>query len=168
MSKSMIIEIPVENFNFTNFINEISENFAEEVDSEYICTYMRKSKIEEDVYVDLCKHEVEPKVIHDTYEEDLLNNDRILYVKFVIDRGLWGEEGYICGDGSEIMDEDIDYGQFINNENGFVIRSNNGILQIQRGTYGAANPFQNVLRTVENAGEFDEILTDFINKHTNK
>ena len=53
MSKSKILEIPVTEFNFTNFINEISTNFKDCVEPEFICAYMRESNIEKDVYVEL-------------------------------------------------------------------------------------------------------------------
>ena len=167
MSKSKILEIPVTEFNFTNFINEISTNFKDCVEPEFICAYMRESNIEKDVYVELNEDEIIDLKLQDSYEVDLLNNNRILYVKFVLDCSEWSD-GYICGDGTELAYEeyeDIDYGEFVNDDNGFIIKSSNDNLTIQKGTYGMANPFQQVVRTIDNAGEFDEIMINFVNKH---
>lgn len=170
MAKSNILEISVNEFNFTDFINEICGNFEDDIEPEYICAYMRPSNIKEGVYVELCEEEIEPKRVHDTYEKDLINNDRILYVKFVVDRSEWAE-GYLCGDGTVFIDDgygELDYGQFDNMDNGFIIKSKDGILSIQRGTYGPANPFQYVVTMVEDAGIFDEIMANFINKYIKK
>lgn len=166
MAIPTILEIEINKFNVTEFINEICENFEQDIEPEFICAYMRPSNIEEDVYVELCEEEIEPNRVYDNYEEDLINNDRILYVKFVVDRSEWAD-GYLCGDGTELMD-DVDYGQFVNNDNGFIIKSKDGILSIQRATYGPANPFQYVVRTVEDAGIFDENMIRFVNKHIKK
>ena len=59
MSKAIILEIPVKEFNLTNLINEIYTNFEECVEPEFICSYMRESNIEKDVYVELNEGEIE-------------------------------------------------------------------------------------------------------------
>ena len=170
MGKETILEIEVNKFNVTGFINEICENFEQSIEPEFICAYMRPSNIAKDVYVELCDDEIEPERVYNNYEEDLINNDRILYVKFVVDRSEWAG-GYLCGDGTELIDDgygELDYGQFVNMDNGFIIKSKDGILSIQRGTYGPANPFQYVVEMVENAGVFDENMIKFVNKYIKK
>jgi len=66
-----------------DFISEIVGNLEEVVDPEYVFVKMRSSMIEENVYVE---------------EED--SEENIWYLKFFIDTAMWGDEGYVCGDGS--------------------------------------------------------------------
>lgn len=73
MGKETILEIEVNKFNVTGFINEICENFEQSIEPEFICAYMRPSNIAEDVYVELCDDEIEPERVYDNYEEDLIN-----------------------------------------------------------------------------------------------
>lgn len=181
-----IAEIKVEDFDFTGFVREIARNLARYVEPTYACSYMRPSRIEEDVYVDLFDgvvdlDELEGELVEFdyeddepeyTYEEDLLNNDRILYVKFVLDTDLlYASDGYICGDGDTLEEydyDDVDYGQFCHADNGYIVKSHDGVLTFQRATYGEANPFQCVARVVDNAGDFEQKLVDFIDKYTKK
>lgn len=147
MKKSKVLEINKENFKFEEFINEIQNNFKYTIDSEYVCVKMRPSNIEEYVYV----------------EEEESEHD-IFYIRFIIDKCLLEDEGYICGDGSELSAEDVDYGDFINYDNGFIILENDNILSIHKATYGPANPVQYVVRLVDNGGSFEELIQNFVNK----
>ena len=47
MGKETILEIEVNKFNVTGFINEICENFEQSIKPEFICAYMRPSNIAE-------------------------------------------------------------------------------------------------------------------------
>lgn len=172
MTNKNIIEIEVEKFDFTGFVNEIAGNIENYVEPTYTCVYMRPSRIEEDVYVDLFDDEFDLDEVEDTYEEDLLKNDRIMYVRFVLDVNLLcGDDGYLCGDGDTLDEydyDDVDYGQLCHEDNGFIVKSKNGILTFQRATYGPANPFQYVARVVDNAGDFEEKMVGFIKKYIKK
>lgn len=86
---------------------------------------------------------------------------------FVVARSMQAD-GYLCRDGTELIDDgycELNYGQFVNDDNGFIIKSKGGVLNIQRGTYDPANPLQYLVRTVEDSGIFDESMINFVNKY---
>ncbi len=147
MNKSKILEISKEDFKLEYFINEIAGNLEEVIEPEYVCIKMRSSMIEENVYVE---------------EED--SEENIWYLRFFIDKGMWGDEGYVCGDGSRFDEDEVDYGGFVNYDNGFIILEENNMLSIHKATYGPANPFQDVVRLVDNGGSFDELMQNFIKR----
>ena len=147
MDKSKILEISKEDFKLEDFISEIVGNLEEVVDPEYVFVKMRSSMIEENVYVE---------------EED--SQENIWYLKFFIDTAMWGDEGYVCGDGSRFDEDEVDYGDFINYDNGFIIIEEDNMLSIHKATYGPANPFQDVVRLVHNGGSFDELMKNFVNR----
>lgn len=157
MRKSTILEIASKEFDFESFVGEIGKNLEEVIEPAYIITQMRPSNIEEGVYVDL---DWEP--IESFSPEDIEN--KIFYIKFIIDQGMWCEDGYICGDGSAFPEEGIDYGELVNYENGFIVLVKDGMISINKATYGKANPFQDVARLVDNAGDFESIMKDFVEK----
>lgn len=172
MSKSTILEIPMKDFELTKFINEIGKNLESEIDPSYAALYVRSSRIEEGIFVQLFEDEINPEYQkYDTYEEEFLNiDDMILYVRFVIDS--YGYESmYLCGDGTTFKDEDyknVDYGDFVNDDSGFIITYKDEMLTIQKATYGSANPYEYVVRVVENAGDFDKLMVNFLNRFIKK
>ncbi len=172
MSKKTILEVPLRNFDFSGFIEEVSYNFEQYIESDFICLYMCESDKEKDVYLDLFRNEVEPKIERETYEEDLMENDRILYVRFLMNIYKVEEEGldmydeakgYLCGDGHhELQDNrEVDFGEFTNFDNGFIIKSEGGILKFGVGGYAKANMHEEVIVAVDNPGEFEQRMKNF-------
>ena len=147
MNKSKILEISKEKFKLEELISEIARNLEGVIEPEYVCVKMRSSMIEENVYVE---------------EED--SEENIWYLRFFVDTGMWGDEGYVCGDGSRFEEDEVNYGDFINYDNGFIIFEENNMLSIHKATYGPANPFQYVVRLVHNGGSFDELMQNFVKK----
>lgn len=169
MSNSLIAEIPVKDFNFTGFIESIEDALGEKIEPYYVAWYLRESESDDNIYLELDEEEVESIKSQDiTYEEDLLNNDRIMFVRFVLDGQIWEEKEYLCGDGTFIDYKNYDsikYGEFKYDENGFLIKSKNGILTFEKATLGLMGMYQEVVRTVEDAGDFNKMMVDFVNKY---
>ena len=168
MSKSTILEIPMKDFELTKFINEIGKNLQDEI--EPAAFYMRPSR--DGIFVELFKDEIGPEYQkYDTYEEEFLNiDDMVLYVSFVMDRYGY-ESTYLCGDGTTFKDDEYkntNYGDFAYDNSGFIITYKDEMLNIQKATYGPINPFQAVVKVVENAGDFDKLMVNFLNRFIKK
>ena len=162
MDNSTVLNIEIEKFDFINFLNEIRENLSEVMDTSFIPMYMRQSSSDKNIYVDVFDEKFEC-LSTESILEDIKNNDRILYTSFVLDKAICEEEGFICGDGTKL--DEANYGDFRQDDSGFIIETKEKMIKIRKATYGYINPVQEVAKIVDDAGEFEEIIKDFIKRY---
>ena len=162
MNNSTVLNIEIEKFDFINFLNEIRENLSEVMETSFIPMYMTQSNLNKNIYVDVFDKKFEC-LSTESILEDIKNNDRILYTSFVLDKAICEEEGFICGDGTKL--DEANYGDFRQDDSGFIIETKEKMIKIRKATYGYINPVQEVAKIVDDAGEFEEIIKDFIKRY---
>lgn len=144
MSKN-ILQIDGQNFDLAGFLNELEENLGE----KFNCVYMKPSMEEKDVYDELDEKELDKLNIKDKYQDELAENDRILYARFEIDEVEPNEDFYFCNDW------------------GFIIKSKNGIITIYVAEYDGEMSGQGVA-TVLDEDEVLEEMEILVNKYASR
>lgn len=162
----------VNEFDLERCINDIKENLKDYIEPKYACLYMRPSRVEKGAYVALDEEELAEENITGNFKEDLAKNDRILYVRFILDETLVSEKvKFVLGNGDILEEEDIegyDFGDFDYCEDmGFIIKSINGNLTIEPAYYDRT-VFCQYIAVVAEPGDFQLNMIPFINNYFQK
>ncbi|MGL4774488.1 MAG: hypothetical protein ACRC2K_13085 [Clostridium sp.] len=163
MGKDIITTIPVERFDFEEFLTEIRRNLSRELNGDFIPKYMEE--ISEGEYIDIPNPDYEglpPNIIY----KDISKNNRILYVSFIYNCQTYGTGGFLCGDGQELDPNIIYYGEVIHDDCGFIVQSKNGELIFKKGNFGGRIEEDHSASLVNNVGDFQYIMEEFLEKFT--